>query len=501
MAAVWRNLLRTGAIVSAGIFAGRLAGFARDLVLAYKLGSGPATDLAVYALTLPDVFTNLLVSGALGAALIPEFKIAPDAARSLFLKASAAALVVFGILAAAAAAGGPMLVGLLAPGFPPEAVGPAASLAAMTLIAVPLTAVAAVSTAYLQARDRFVWPALGTLIFNLGLVAAIGGWLRRDNLAAIGWGVVAAAGARWLPQLAQGLALPGPRGSGGRLGPPLLRRYVEALASFGVLVLVSVAVRAFASMDGPGALASVHYAQKVVELPMGVAVGVLGVVLLPRFAELHAAGAEEALLRLARQGVWLVWTIALPATLALGWYSRPVVHALLRHGELSAGQADLISGLTALSVLGLPAQGLCVLLFALLAARRDTASPLKAGLVLLVLYLGASWLGRRWLGLQGVVAAGVLFQWALAAAYFAILKRSHGFALLAAPLRRDLLVALAAAAAGFVPVAALLGRSVGPWIGAAAAAAGGLLSLVAALAPRYRMLPDGFRTFTKASTS
>ncbi|HEX7900456.1 MAG TPA: lipid II flippase MurJ [Planctomycetota bacterium] len=496
---MWRGLLRAGAIVSGGILLGRVLGFVREVVLAHKLGAGPAADVAVYALTLPDVFTNLLVSGAVSAALIPEFKAGPATARALFIRATGLSFLAFGALAALGAFAAEALARVLAPGFPSETAAGAAALGSRTLASLPLTAAAAISTAYLHSRDRFALPALGTLIFNAGVVATLAGWIGPDRLGPLGWGVLIAAGARWCAQLAQ--ALPLPRGEGALeapVGGSVFRRYAEALASFGALVLVNIVARAMASWHGVGAVAAINYAQKIVELPMGLAVGVLGVVLLPRFAELHARGADAETSTLARQGVWLVWVLALPATFGLAWYADPVIDLLFGHGRMSPDAADRIGRLSALSLLGLPAQGLCVLLFALLSARKDTARPLRAGFALFALYAAAAWLGQKRLGLEGLVIAGVAFQWALAVAYVVILKRWHAIDLLTGPFARDLGVAALVAVAGFVPVALAVSRAASPKLGVAAALVGGALAFAAALAPRYRELPDGLRTFTRA---
>ncbi len=497
MAAVWRSLLRAGALVSAGVFLGRLAGLAREMVLAHKLGAGAPADLAVYALTLPDVFTNLLVAGAVGGALVPEFKASPESARALFRRATAASLAAFGVLAGLGALAGPWLARALMPGFDPASAAAAAGLGAVALAAVPLSAAAAVSTAYLQARDRFALPALGTLIFNGGLLVVLLAWVTPERLFPLAAGVTAAAAIRWLTQAIPAAALPAPAGDA-RLTAPLIRRYVQTLASFGVPMLVVIATRALASGHGPGAVAAVNYALKIVELPMGVAVGVLGVVLLPRFAELHARGADAESAALARQGIWLVWVIALPATLGLAWYAPPVVDLLFGHGRMSEPDAERVATLSAIGLLGLPAQGLCALLFGLFTARKDAVRPLRAGFVLCVLFLGAAVVLRRPFGLAGLVAAGSGFFWLLAAAYLFILRKSHGLDILPASLARDLAVTLLASGAGFLPAALRVGRTAPAARGAAAALVGGGLALAAALLPGYRTLPDGLRTFTRA---
>lgn len=500
---MWRNLLRASLIAGLGILLGRLAGFYREVLLAHTLGLHRAADLAVLTLTLPDLFTNALVGGAMGVALVPEFKGflqgSPDKAQALLVQASVVVVLVFSLVSAVVAWSGDGLVRVLAPGFAAVDVSPAARLVAVSVWALPLTAAAAVTTAYLQAHDRFMIPALGTLIFNAGLIVALWAWVRPDQLFPLALAVAAAAGVRWFSQLANLTALPAAPRSGDAtrwyVTGPLVKRYVQALASFGLLMLAPVVGRAFASLEDPGAVAAINYAYKFVALPMGVAVSVLAIVLLPRFAELHAQRRDADTLVLARQGIWLTWAISVPITLSMGWFSLPLVQCLFGHGAMDDQAVRRVAGLAAWYMLALPANGVSVLLYALLSARGDTARPVRACAVVFLGYGAAAWAGQRLAGLTGVVLAAVLLEWAACAVFAWILRRHHGLNLLAQGLGWDLLLLSVAGLAGFAPVALLAGRNSPPGWGLMCSAGGGAVSLLFALVLRYRVLPDGLRTF------
>ena len=58
----------------AGILLGRIAGFVRESFIVAHFGASEQADYAVLILTIPDLLINMLVGGAMGAALIPEFK-------------------------------------------------------------------------------------------------------------------------------------------------------------------------------------------------------------------------------------------------------------------------------------------------------------------------------------------------------------------------------------------------------------------------------------------
>ena len=68
--------------------ASRVLGFARDMLIAARLGAGPLADAFFVALQLPNLFRRLFGEGAFNAAFIPAFAgtlatQGPQAARDL----------------------------------------------------------------------------------------------------------------------------------------------------------------------------------------------------------------------------------------------------------------------------------------------------------------------------------------------------------------------------------------------------------------------------------
>ena len=53
--------------------ASRVLGFARDMLIAARLGAGPLADAFFVALQLPNLFRRLFGEGAFNAAFIPAF--------------------------------------------------------------------------------------------------------------------------------------------------------------------------------------------------------------------------------------------------------------------------------------------------------------------------------------------------------------------------------------------------------------------------------------------
>src|SRR4051812_50040418 len=53
--------------------ASRILGFARDMLIASRLGAGPMADAFFVALKLPNLFRRLFGEGAFNAAFVPAF--------------------------------------------------------------------------------------------------------------------------------------------------------------------------------------------------------------------------------------------------------------------------------------------------------------------------------------------------------------------------------------------------------------------------------------------
>ncbi|CAM1341420.1 murein biosynthesis integral membrane protein MurJ [Tenacibaculum amylolyticum] len=66
-----REIFINSFILSIGILLGRLSGYIRELVIAYKFDVSADSDTIILMLTVPDLLNNLLSSGAISGLLIP----------------------------------------------------------------------------------------------------------------------------------------------------------------------------------------------------------------------------------------------------------------------------------------------------------------------------------------------------------------------------------------------------------------------------------------------
>ncbi|MCC6651071.1 MAG: polysaccharide biosynthesis C-terminal domain-containing protein [Candidatus Eisenbacteria bacterium] len=476
-----KRLLRAGTWVVAGTLLGKLAGFLREVVLASRVGVGAEADLAVVLFTLPDMVLNLLVGGAFGAALVPEFaQLGATPARRLMFRSSLVVVVAAALMGAVLVVFASPLVRMLGPGLSRASIGRATTHARLLLATIPLSAVTAVMAAYLTAGRRFAVPAMGTLAYNLVVIAGVA--MVAAPLDGITIGIIGGSLLR--------LTLHAWRTGGTRLEAvvasqhshprDVVVRYLEALAASSVLMAYPIVARTFASLGDPGSVAVVNYAGKLVELPNGIVLGVFAVVLFPTLSSAFAEGRSSDAERASRRAIRMVIWLAFPLAVGVALFARDFATVALMRGKLDVDAANRVGSATAWWALSLPAQAASSILVAMLNARKDTRTALLTSLLGLAALVAVCVATRGRFGVHGVVAGMVLAYWAVLIAQTWTLKR-RGLDLFEAGLVRLAFGTSAMAVAGFAPFV-LVARAV-PSLNAthrlALAGLGGMLALAA----------------------
>jgi len=487
------SLLRAGIWLSAGIAAGRLAGFVREAILARRYGLSPDADVAVLVLTLPDSLLNILIGSAMAAALVPALAAQRQRERQaeaqvgvnrLQTQIAGVALGVGFLLTIVLLWAARPLVQALAPGMAPEQVAQAAGLIGVALWAVPLTVLSSVVGAGLQERERFASTSLGTLWFNGAVIIALLVW--QGVLAAIAWAMVIGAAVRVAGQLAEW------RAAGGRwvwstTWLPERRMavaYFQVLAAGAALLLLPLAGRWFASFAGSGAIAGWTYATKLFELPLQVLVTVFATALFPRFSRLLAAGDRAGAMHFLHLGGQVVLVCATSAAVVAAWFATDVVQVAF---HLPTADGALVAELTRALLIALPFAGVTALLQAWYAAGRDTHTPLIAGTISVGIFFAAGWPVMQQWGLLGLA-------WLSAGQYIltCVLLLRRGYVVLRALIPVAVTMVVAAAICSGIWL-------LSPWIQAPMvrlilAAVAGLMAIAAGLA-----LIPGIRTLAHSS--
>jgi putative peptidoglycan lipid II flippase len=454
-------MIRPILTVSTGTLASRLLGFARDAMVAALFGAGPVADAFLVAFQGINVVRRLLTEGALNAALVPSYVRVRDSDGAVAAAAFAGRVLgtVSVALAVAAALIGlamPLVIALLAPGF----VGHAALQLAVDDARLMLPYLAfvgpvAVMMGVLNAEHRFALTAFSPVLFNIALIGAMIAlllWRQDATFAALAVaGTVGIAGLLQLSMLAM-------RVGGEKLATPLRVSFDAGMRSFfgkaipGMvansgpqLLIIAGAIIASAS---PSAVSWLYFANRLIELPLGIVGTAMGTVLVPELTRAVGGNDNAALAHAESRALEFAVGLALPAALGLIVLRQPIVHVLFEHGAFTAADTVETARALALLALGLPAHVLVKALSPAFFARGDTTTPLWAALkgFAVAIVLGVV-LGQI-AGAGGIAAGIALGAWSNALALIRRGAATFGFSIEPAARRRLPRIVAAALAMG-----------------------------------------------------
>ncbi|MEO1550293.1 MAG: lipid II flippase MurJ [Pseudomonadota bacterium] len=368
-------VLRLSLLLSIALMLGRASGLVRDVVLAARFGVSDQADLAVTLLTLPDIVVGLLLTGGFTAALVPAFRLMGSQARPLLMRTLVWVGLGFSLLALVVASFPGVVLGLLSPSTPFMFLRTAAFHLQVTTLALPLAALAGVLLAFANARERFFAPGLGTLVFNLSVIAALL-LLARGTLAfwPVVAGIVAGAFARVLLVGWMAATAPGEGARAGVVPPGLAKRFVFGILATGLLVAMPILFRSLTAAQAGGALSAFAYALKLFELPTALVFAPLATVLLPRLTGLYATNAQNhGPLPQALAASLLVSCVAV----VLGWvFGADLVRIIFGYGAMTAQGLAQITVFGQVMFLALPGAGVALICAAGLNAQGRVARVL-----------------------------------------------------------------------------------------------------------------------------
>jgi len=343
-------MARTAGMLALFTLLSRLLGLVRDMGMAWLVGCGPVADALVAALRLPHLLRRLLGEGSLSMTLTAWLvrhdvahgreDLLPALASGLFrrLVLVLGGLVLLGMLAA------PQLLAFLAPALSPEALAEGSRLLRLCLPYVLLAGLAALGMAVLHCREVFWLPALSPVIFNVVVISAmLAGWLAGGTEAvpaALAAGMSAGGLAQWLAQwgyarhafpaiaMKRPAAAPSGRELWGCLGRLPLGLLGAAAPQLVMLAAMGLAVGS--------QIAGLYYAERLLELPLGLIGTCLGMASLPRLSRL--AGEKDFAAFQRDMALALRWAtlLSLPAAAGLWAVGPCLVDVLLHHGEFDA---------------------------------------------------------------------------------------------------------------------------------------------------------------------
>ncbi len=418
-------------ILTMAFVASRVLGLLRTSMFAFVFGTSTTSDAYLQAFLVPDLIFNIVAGGALSSAFIPVFTnfiVGEKDEKRAWHVASAAlnlALAIMAVLAVVAIIFARALVPLYNPGVHDvRELDLIATLTRIMLLQSIALGGGVIVTAVLNAKQDFKRPAVGTVLYNVGLIAGLlpGIFLafsghRNDNIAVYGatWGVVAGA----LLQVC--FQIPGLftvkmkytftfdwRDQGViQIGRQMLPRIVNSgmiyLSTFVdralILLLGSVAGAAGTS----GLITQYYQAFQLVLLPYGIFGLATSTAAFPTLAENVAKGRFDRVRNTILETLRSILFMSIPSSVGLIVLGLPIIQVLLQHGYYTLNDANSTAVPLAFFSVGLGGLAAVEILTRSFYAMRDTKTPVivsvaqfafKIALSVILVQLGV--FGAQW---------------------------------------------------------------------------------------------------------
>lgn len=400
----------------------RVAGFARDIMIAAFLGSGPVAEAFLIAFSLPNMFRRFFAEGAFNMAFVPMFSKKVEAgedaegfARDAFA-GLATLLIVLTIVALLAM---PWLVLAMASGFADDArFDLTVTFGRIAFPYILFISLAALVSGALNAMGRFWAAAAAPVLLNILFVSAmsLAYWLGWDLGLTLAWTVPVAGVAQlafvWTAARRAGLDL---RPRMPRMTPELKRLAIIAgpAALAGGVVQINLLVGRQVASFFDGAVAWLNYADRLYQLPLGVVGIAIGIVLLPDLSRRLRAGDVDGGRDAFNRSAEFALLLTVPASVALVAIPAPLISVLFGRGAFDESDVAATAAALAIYGVGLPAFVLQKVFQPLFFAREDTKRPFYYALVAMVINAAIAIGLMPWLGYLAAALATTLAAWGM----------------------------------------------------------------------------------------
>ena len=396
----------TVAVLTASI---KVAVVVKELVVAWRFGTGDALDAFLIALLVPSFIINV-VAGSFNAALIPTYIQAREqegakAAQRLFSGTTAWGLGLLGITTLLMVASAPLYLPLIAAGFSPEKLDLTFRLLCAVAPFVLLSGIVVIWGAVLNAGERFALAAVSPIMtpaISIVFLLAVKSW----GVFALAAGLVCGAA---LEIVLLGAAL---HRQGISLRPKwyefdthlrqVASQYPPVIAG-GFLMCSTVLVdQSMAAMLSPGSVAALNYGNRTIAFPITLATTALSTAVIPYFSKMVACKDWTGVRRTLKYYMQIIFIITVPLTGFFIVCSEPLVQILFQRGSFAASDTHLVAQIQAFYALQIPFYVSTIFVVRLMESMLLNHILMWGSGLNLIANIGLNYLLMQWFGVAGI---------------------------------------------------------------------------------------------------
>jgi putative peptidoglycan lipid II flippase len=391
----------------------KLAAVAKEMAIAYQFGTGDELDAFLIAFLLPGLAINL-IGGSLNAALIPAYiqvreQEGQGAAQRVLSSVMVLSIGFLAALSVVLALTASYILPLVASGFSAEKLALTRSLYYVLLATLVLSGLATTWGAILNAQNRFALSAvvpMATSIMTILVVVimakqwgsyalvvgVVGGALIETGL--LGWGLTrdgVSLVPRWYgtsPAVRQ-----------------ILGQYAPMVAAAFLMGGTTLVSQSMAAMLDPGSVSALAYGNKVTNLVVGIGAVAVSTAVLPHFSRMVTVKDWQGLRHTLGTYTRLLLVISLPVTLALIYFSQPMVAVFFQRGAFTEADTHLVSRVQTIILLQVPLYVVGMLFVRLISALKANQVMMWGNVINLFVCIVLNYVLMQWYGVVGIALA------------------------------------------------------------------------------------------------
>jgi putative peptidoglycan lipid II flippase len=393
--AIWTAFVKVAAVI-------------KELVIAWRFGTGDAVDAFLIALLVPAFIINV-VAGSFNAALIPTYiqvreKQGMQSAQQLFSGTMVWGLVVLGLTTFLMIATAPIYLPWIAAGFDSEKLRLTFYLLCAIAPIVLLSSIVTIWGAVLNAGERFALAAIAPIATPAITIIFL--FIKPWGIFALAAGLVAGT---LLEMILLGMTL---RKQGISLLPKwygvspaiwqVVQQCVPALIGAFIMCSATLIDQSMAAMLAPGSVASLNYGNRVIAFPITLATTALSTAVIPYFSRMVACNEWLGVRRTLNRYMWLIFAVSLPATGLLLISSELIVQILFQRGSFTPEDTQVVAQIQSLYALQIPFYIADIFVVKLLISMRLNYILMWVSVFNLVINISLNYLFMQWIGVGGI---------------------------------------------------------------------------------------------------
>jgi len=384
------------------IFLSRVLGWIRAAVIAHQFGATNLSDAYYAAFTVPDLLYFLLAGGALSSAFIPVFtsylaKGEKEEAWHVFSTIITVMSTALFFLILVAEIFAPQLVCAIAPGFTAEQSATTAFLSRIMLPAQLFFFLGGLLMGTLYAQQHFLTPALGPIIYNCGIILGAVTLASHLGIAGPAWGVL---GGAFVGSFLLQLVVATKRGM--QFKPSFDIHHPGVIQVFKLMLPVILGPslpqvdviinRAFASLLVVGSVTWLDYANRLMQMPLGIFGQASSVALFPTLAEQAAKDLRNEFRSALNLGIRAILFLTVPSSTLMMVLAIPITRIAFQRGQFHAHDTQQTAYALILYSIGVFAHSGASVINRGFYALHDTVTPVVVGTIMTVFFIGLNYL-------------------------------------------------------------------------------------------------------------